>query len=940
MKLNESQRRSHSAENPSASSSAFKSAKDVSARQTKAMALEAGIRRLQKDVERHRATEASLRAALDAETEVWKFDCSVSDEEELHEKLAASLDVQAQMQEELARELTLRITAEEGSEQAKKDLDSLQRDFDSLKDDVAQRATASKERDNLFEELRRETEARRTAEVAYEEAQSRVQTLEKTLAKQRSELRSRASENSQEITSSLETAKAEATQARARVEETLAALTRAKQAERGARKSELATANAARAELKEMKRRLAKESEKRQKAEAEAQTIQMKLEEHINGDRRDDSSKIAEAIQSKEMAEAQASMLRSCLEDTEEMLEESRATARTLEAKLKETQVMQKSDPSVDEKMQTLLSRAEEAEQSVSASRLIAKHAEEGLATARHDAEDMAQYLKNLVAEHEAAISRLHAESKEKDESIEALRRAHDETLSKSKVLDEMLIRAEQTKRQLNEQLSKANAEVKTLTETRVQHDDSAVHERLASMQQKLNSVEDAKSGAEASLQLIQEEAKQLQLKLAEKEAKDAGATVPVPIKVTPTDDMVVQTDPPPQLIDICTQMDASIDVRVKLSADIEEKSKALEDVQLRFIAAEVKHNTDLAAMQQLCDELKSKADASAHSANELESKLVWATQRSSDLESELVTLREEAKLSLDVKVKEVVAATQAARDALLGKSAAETEIQQLKHMLSKYEEVASSNDEMEIDVVELREALSNAAVTIRKQEASLSELTVRLEAAEAASADGEAQNALLRDELAAKLEKAEESLKTARAENAKHEWTISELKSRLDMSELNGHGMQDEIQKLKSSLMESTAENSRMGSAASKQAAESQAKVSELQHSLNDAFREIEGLRLLVKRFTADLKDSEDRVTQLRGDSEASVRTASELKHRCEAAEKQASEIDSAFSAFKTEAKARLELQGNQLMEAQRALTDAATKAQADEEEVQRLKQ
>ena len=86
-----------------------------------------------------------------------------------------------------------------------------------------------------------------------------------------------------------------------------------------------------------MKRRLAKESEKRQKAEAEAQTIQMKLEEHINGDRRDDSSKIAEAIQSKEMAEAQASMLRSCLEDTEEMLEESRATARTLEAKLKET---------------------------------------------------------------------------------------------------------------------------------------------------------------------------------------------------------------------------------------------------------------------------------------------------------------------------------------------------------------------------------------------------------------------------------------------------------------------------------------------------------------------------------------------------------------------------------------------------------------------------
>ena len=120
-------------------------------REEKAMALEAGIQRLQKDVERHRATEASLRAALDAETEVWKFDCSVSDEDELHEKLAASLDAQAQMQEELARELTLRITAEEACEQAKKQCSSLQRDFDNLKGDVAQRAATSKERDDLLE---------------------------------------------------------------------------------------------------------------------------------------------------------------------------------------------------------------------------------------------------------------------------------------------------------------------------------------------------------------------------------------------------------------------------------------------------------------------------------------------------------------------------------------------------------------------------------------------------------------------------------------------------------------------------------------------------------------------------------------------------------------------------------------------------------------------
>ena len=423
---------------------------------------------------------------------------------------------------------------------------------------------------------------------------------------------------------------------------------------------------------------------------------------------------------------------------------------------------------------------------------------------------------------------------------------------------------------------------MKTLTETRVQHDDSAVHERLASMQQKLNSVEDAKSGAEASLQLIQEEVKQLQLKLAEKEAKDAGATVPVPIKVTPTDDMVVQTDPPPQLIDICTQMDASIDVRVKLSADIEEKSKALEDVQLRFIAAEVKHNADLAAMQQLCDELKSKADASAHSANELESKIVWATQRSSDLESELATLREEAKLSLDVKVKEVVAATQAARDALVGKSAAETEIQQLKHMLSKYEEVVSSNDEMEIDAVELREALSNAAVTIRKQEASLSELTVRLEAAEAASADGEAQNALLRDELAAKLEKAEESLKTARAENAKHEWTISELKSQVQVGEV----------KLKDATSKVTSTS---------------AKLAESEDSLAVSIRELKESRRRITQIAADLE-------RVQHKHEKSIEASYQTEMKLAAVEQRAAWAEAALVAFKQERLHDLEVKSQQV--------------------------
>ena len=46
------------------------------------------------------------------------------------------------------------------------------------------------------------------------------------------------------------------------------------------------------------------------------------------------SAELEEALQGKQMADAQASMLRSCLEDTEELLEESRSKVNLLEQKL------------------------------------------------------------------------------------------------------------------------------------------------------------------------------------------------------------------------------------------------------------------------------------------------------------------------------------------------------------------------------------------------------------------------------------------------------------------------------------------------------------------------------------------------------------------------------------------------------------------------------
>ena len=87
--------------------------------------------------------------------------------------------------------------------------------------------------------------------------------------------------------------------------------------------------------------------------------------------------------------------------------------------------------------------------------------------------------------------------------------------------------------------------------------------------------------------------------------------------------------------------------------------------------------------------------------------------------------------------------------------------------------------------VVDLRAALAEALDVQQGQQSSLTELTIRLEAAETASVEQQKDFLSRHDELVAKLEKSEETLKASRTEAAKTEWTLSELKSRLQVDEL-----------------------------------------------------------------------------------------------------------------------------------------------------------
>ena len=131
------------------------------------------------------------------------------------------------------------------------------------------------------------------------------------------------------------------------------------------------------------------------------------------------SAELEEALQGKQMADAQASMLRSCLEDTEELLEESRSKVNLLEQKLQAAK-LEKSTGKEDD-VEELRGQAAEAKSRASAALERAKSAE----------------LEASLAKEEAQKMRLAAEV-ERDSAISSMKVLLDEANKKLQAADEV----------------------------------------------------------------------------------------------------------------------------------------------------------------------------------------------------------------------------------------------------------------------------------------------------------------------------------------------------------------------------------------------------------------------------------------------------------------------------------------------------------------------
>ena len=127
------------------------------------------------------------------------------------------------------------------------------------------------------------------------------------------------------------------------------------------------------------------------------------------------SAELEEAVQGKQMADAQASMLRSCLEDTEELLEESRSKVNLLEEKLQANN-LEKSTGKEDD-IEELRGQASEAESRASAALERAKSAEFEASLAKEEAQKM-----RLAAEVErdSSISAMKVLLEEANEKLQA----------------------------------------------------------------------------------------------------------------------------------------------------------------------------------------------------------------------------------------------------------------------------------------------------------------------------------------------------------------------------------------------------------------------------------------------------------------------------------------------------------------------------------------
>ena len=633
------------------------------------------------------------------------------------------------------------------------------------------------------------------------------------------------------------------------------------------------------------------------------------------------SAELEEALQGKQMADAQASMLRSCLEDTEELLNESRSKLNLLEQKLQAAN-LEKSTGNEDD-IEELRGQAAEAESRASAALERAKSAEFKASLAKEEAQKM-----RLAAEVErdSSISAMKVLLEEANMKLEAAGEVESDPSPSS--LETVDARVESLMEELasaESRVSEKEAEVAALRAT-----SEAQALRIASLESEMDV-----SQGDLSSKIIEDDITPLHITESLEEKTEEVAAAEKHAEALREEIQSLTRS----LQEVRAEKQALVDAAEQASSNSEAQIKSAEEKLESELRESKRLTAELAASQLRVAEMQSDAQVAALSFAEVESKLSDTRHRVTELETSIATFRAEATEALQRKTDELVEASRAVEDAQSQVRAADAEIQRLSEPLLEQPKEESPTSE----TVKLRELLAESEAARQSSKLGEADLRVSLEALETSTSEREAEYAAKLEQLTTKLAKSEESLKAARAETAKAEWNVSEMKSRLQIEESKAPSKQAEIDKLTLMLSEARAKASDERASAlkvfnAKQAA-SDAKLVSTEQECTTLRVELADARLSVRQSTDAAESSKRRIEQLLVESTFSTQKLDEVEAMRSEAEERASKAERALSAFKEDANTTLKIKSEELVIASYALSQAEEAKAAMEDEIKSSK-
>tara|TARA_B110000977_G_scaffold181706_1_gene242649 strand:- start:7842 stop:13622 length:5781 start_codon:yes stop_codon:yes gene_type:complete len=622
------------------------------------------------------------------------------------------------------------------------------------------------------------------------------------------------------------------------------------------------------------------------------------------------SAELEEALQAKQMADAQTSMLRSCLEDTEELLDESRSKASLLEKKL---QALKSETPTGNEdEIERLRNQAAEAESRASAAVQRAKDAEFEANLAKEGAQKMRLAAE---AERDSAVSAMEVALEEANKKLHA---AEISGASFGDVKDESGSSAAVRVASLTNKLAQLKTNLAS-AERRVVEKETEVAELRA------------RSGTQAhrngSVDLNSEASQ--------------GESSSEQVDVTAAGNRAEALQEVKSLTRSLQEERAGVKVLVDNAAHAAKHSEAQLKTLNEKLENELRESkrltAELAASQLRVSHTQSDAQVAARSSAEVESKVA-------ELETSLAAFRLEAAAALQRKTDELIEVSRASAEIEASKQVADGEIQRLNEALLEQKKMLSDeSSSSSSEVMKLRESLAESEASRQSLRLVETDMKMKLENAETSTVEREAEYAAKHEQLTVKLVKSEESLQAACAETAKMEWSVSELKSQLQIDESRALSKQAEIDKLNSSLSKSRTKASDERASAlqefsDKQAA-SDAKFVISEQECADLRGELAVAQLSVEQFSDAADSAKRRVDQLSSNSTSMSQKIVELESRCNEAEDRASKAERALSAFKEESRITLKLKSEELVVASYAISQAEDAKAEIEDKLKSLK-